>query len=135
MKRLVTLAFDLPLFTIVFLLARSKMLVIEHVTLVVHLVAVATRPHCGPIFGLLHAFFYKNNFIRTRVKLCQKLRTIQAGIWNHTCKKFTFLYKILLFSSNSTVSYFETLQLLRSLGLPLRIIWLDDQKLGIFGIF
>ena len=50
-------------------------------------------------------------------------------------QNFTFLNKILLFSSNSTVSSVETLQILRALAglFPLRFIWLDDHKLGIFG--
>ena len=49
--------------------------------------------------------------------------------------KFTFLNKIILFSSNLTVSSVEILQMLRSIEFPLRFIRLDDHKLGIFGIF
>ena len=46
-----------------------------------------------------------------------------------------FFYKILLFSSNSTVSRVKILQMLRSIEFPLQFIRLDDHKLGIFGIF
>ena len=66
----------------------------------------------------LHAFFYKNNFTRTtRLKFGKKIKTIQAGIWNHKCK-FTFFNKILLFSSNLTVSSVEILQMLRRIEFP-----------------
>ena len=50
-----------------------------------------------------------------------------------------FFNKILLFSSNSTVSSVEMLQMLRSIKFPLSFIrfdgYGDDHKLGIFGIF
>ena len=36
----------------------------------------------------IHAFYYKNNFIRTmRLKFAQELR-IHAGIWNHKFKVY-----------------------------------------------
>ena len=44
--------------------------------------------------------------------------------------KFSFLNKLLLFSSNSTVSSVEILQMSRSIEFPLRFIRLDDHKLG-----
>ena len=50
-------------------------------------------------------------------------------------QSFTFLNKILLFSSNSTVSSVEILQMLRSIEFLLLFIRLDDHKLGIIGIF
>ena len=78
---------------------------------------------------------YKNNAAQNWPKIKDNVRTIQAGIWNHKCKVYTFLNKILLFSSNSTVSSVEILQMLRSIEFPLRFIRLDDHKLGIFGIF
>ena len=68
-------------------------------------------------------FFYKNNFIRTSLKFGQKLRTTSEqsrlgfGFIN---ANFTFLSKILLFSSNSTVSNVEILQMLRSIEFLLR---------------
>ena len=50
-----------------------------------------------------------------------------------------FFNKILLFSSNSTVSSVEMLQMLRSIKFPLPFIrfdgYGDDHKLGIFEIF
>ena len=45
----------------------------------------------------------------------------------------TFINEILLFSSNSTVSSIEILQMLRSIEFPLQFIQLNDHKLGIFG--
>ena len=84
----------------------------------------------------LHAFYYKNDFIRTtKLKFGQKLGTrykqsrLRFGIIN---AKFTFLNKILLFSSNSTVSSVEILQMLRAIESLLRFIRLDDHKSGIF---
>ena len=62
------------------------------------------------------------------------MRTIQAGIWNHKSKVY-FLNKIILFSSNSTVSSVEILQMLRLIKFPLRFVRLDDHKLGIFEVF
>ena len=68
----------------------------------------------------------------------KKLRTtleqsrLGFGIRN---AKFTFLNKILLFSSNSTVSSVEILQMLKSNEFPLLFIRREDHKLGIFGIF
>ena len=49
--------------------------------------------------------------------------------------EFTFLNKILSFSSNSTVSSVEIFQMLKSMEIPLRFIRLYDHKLGIFAIF
>ena len=49
--------------------------------------------------------------------------------------EFTFLNKIILFSSNSTVSSVEIFQMLRSMEIPLRFIRLYDHKLGIFALF
>ena len=46
-----------------------------------------------------------------------------------------FLKKILLFSSNSTVSSVEIPQMLRSIEFPLRSIGLDGHKSGMFAIF
>ena len=84
-------------------------------------------------------FFYKNtDFIRTRLKFAQKLRTTSEqsrlgfGIIN---AKFTFFDKVLLFSSNATVSSVEILQMLRLITFPLQLIRLDDHKLDKFGIF
>ena len=49
--------------------------------------------------------------------------------------KFTFLNKIVLFYSNSTVLSVEIPQMLISIEFPLRFVRLDDHKSGIFGIF
>ena len=50
--------------------------------------------------------------------------------------KFTFLNKVLLFSSNSTAWSVEILQMLRSIEFPLRFIGFDGHKLAILvGIF
>ena len=74
----------------------------------------------------LQPFFIRTIFIRTRLKFGQKLRMYEQsrlgfGIIN---AKFTFLNKIILFSSNSTVSNVETLQILRSIALSqVRYIW------------
>ena len=85
-----------------------------------------------------YTFFYKNNFIRTKLKFGQKLRTTleQSGLgFGIMIAKFASLNKILLFFSNSTVLSVEIFQMLRSIEFPLRFIWIDDHKLGIFGIF
>ena len=42
--------------------------------------------------------------------------------------KFTFLNKVILLISNSTLSSVEILQMLRSIEFPLRFIRLDDHK-------
>ena len=76
----------------------------------------------GDTLFLLFEQFYKNNEAQIWPKTKNNVRTIEAGVWNHRCK-VTFLNKILLFSSNSTVSSVEILQMLRSI------------RLGIFGIF
>ena len=77
-------------------------------------------------------FFYKNNFIRTRLKVWSKIknnvRTIQVGIWKHKCKVCFSYNKTLVFSSNLTVAGVKLLQMLRSVELPLQFIGLDDHK-------
>ena len=66
-------------------------------------------------------------------KIKNNARIIQVRIWNHN-SKFTFLNEIILFSSNSTVSSVEILQMLRSIEFPLQFIGLDDHNFGIFRI-
>ena len=48
---------------------------------------------------------------------------------------FFFFIKIILFSSNLILSSVKILQTLRSIEFTLRLLRLDDHKLGIFGIF
>ena len=114
------------------------------------------------IFLFTRFFFYKNNEAQIYPKIKNNVKTIQVGIWNHNSIIFYYfiylpvhptlrnrrfmaaLYRgeevtdhniFLLFSSNSTVSSAEILQMLRSIEFPLCFIWLDDHKLDIFGIF
>ena len=75
-----------------------------------------------------------NNEAQICPKIKNNVRTIQAGIWNHKMQSLLFLIKFILFSSNSTVSSVDILQMLRSIEFSLRFIGLDDHKLGIFGI-
>ena len=91
------------------------------------------------VFIFHTGFFLEEQFIRTtRLKFAQKLRTsleqsrLGFGI---IYAKFSFLNNILLFSSNSTVSSVEILQMLRSIKFTLQCIRLHDQKLGTIGIF
>ena len=79
---------------------------------------------------LTRFLLYKNNEAQIWPKIKNKLRTIQAGIWNNKCKFTFFLNKILLLSSNSILSSVKILQTLRSIEFPLRFIRLDDHKLG-----
>ena len=75
-------------------------------------------PFC---FFYIGAFFYKNE-AQIWPKIKNNVRTIPGWGLESLKAKFTFLNKIILFFSNSTVSSVELLQMLRSIEFPLRFI-------------